>query len=80
MGLVTLKGGMMGLATLTGGLMGMGIGGFPLNARVIIYNSLILSYLNYCILASGYRCERITKLQKCIVRILSLKAKVTKRD
>ncbi len=32
----------------------------PLNARMIIYNSLILSHLNYCILVWGYRCERIT--------------------
>ncbi len=44
----------------------------PLNSKVIINNSLILSHLNYCILAWGYRRERITKLQKRIVRILSL--------
>ncbi len=44
----------------------------PLNTRMIIYNSLILSHLNYCIFVWGYRCERITKLQKRIVRILSL--------
>ncbi len=44
----------------------------PLNARVMIYNSLILSHLNYWILAWGYRCEWITKLQKHIVRILSI--------
>ncbi len=43
-----------------------------LNSRVIIYHSLMLSYLNYCILAWGYRCGRITKLQKRIVRVLSL--------
>ncbi len=29
----------------------------PLNARVMIYNSFILSHLNYCILVWGYRCE-----------------------
>ena len=44
----------------------------PINARIMIYNSLVLSHLNYCILAWGYRCERITKLQKRIVRILSI--------
>ncbi len=44
----------------------------PINARVNIYNSLILSHVNYCILAWGHRCERITELQKRIVRILSL--------
>ncbi len=38
----------------------------PLNTRVMIYNSLILSHIN-C-----YRCERITKLQKHIVRILNI--------
>ncbi len=42
----------------------------PLNARVMIYNSLILSHINYCIL--GYRCGRITKLQKRIVRIINI--------
>ncbi len=44
----------------------------PLNARVMIYNSLILFHINYCILAWGYRWKRITKLQKLIVRILSI--------
>ncbi len=34
----------------------------PLNARVIIYNSLILSHLNYCIFAWIYRCETITQI------------------
>ncbi len=44
----------------------------PLIARVIIYNLLILSHLNYCILAWSYRCERINKLEKRLVRILRL--------
>ncbi len=44
----------------------------PLNVRVMIYNSLIQSHLNNCILSWGYRCEQITKLQKCIVRILNI--------
>ncbi len=45
---------------------------FPLNAKVLIYNSLILSHLNFCILTLGYQCDIIVKLQKVIVRILSL--------
>ncbi len=36
----------------------------PLNAKVVIYNSLILSHLNFCILTWGYQCDRIVKLQK----------------
>lgn len=44
----------------------------PLNAKVLIYNSLILSHLNFSILAWGYQCDRIVKLQKRIVRIISL--------
>ncbi len=44
----------------------------PLNAKVLIYNSLILSHVNLCILTWGYQCDRILKLQKHIVRIISL--------
>ncbi len=44
----------------------------PLNAMMIIFNSLILSHINYCILVWAYICEIITKLQKRLVRILSL--------
>ncbi len=44
----------------------------PLNAKVLIYNPLILSHLNFYILTWGYQCDRIVKLQKKIVRILSL--------
>ncbi len=42
-----------------------------LNAKVLIYNPLILSHLTFCILACGYKCDGIIKLQKRIVRILS---------
>ena len=44
----------------------------PLKTKVLIYNSLILSYLNYAILAWGYQCERITKLQKKAIQIINL--------
>ncbi len=43
----------------------------PLNTRVLIYNSLILSHINYGLLAWGYSCVRITKLQKKAVISLS---------
>ncbi len=43
-----------------------------LNAKVLIYNTLILSHLNFCNLTWGYQCDRIVKLQKKIVRFLSL--------
>ena len=38
----------------------------------MLYNSLILSHLNYGILAWGYKSERIAKLQKKAIRIISL--------
>ncbi len=44
----------------------------PLSTKLHIYNSLILSHLNICILAWGYKCDRMVKLQKNISRILSL--------
>ncbi len=51
----------------------------PLNAKVLIYNSLILSHLNFYILTWGYQCHRIVKLLKKIVRILSLSKYNTQR-
>jgi hypothetical protein len=44
----------------------------PLKTKTLIYNSLILPRLNYGILAWGYQCERVIKLQKKSIRILSL--------
>ena len=37
---------------------------------LLIYNSLFLSHLNYCILAWGFSCERIFILQKKAVRLI----------
>ncbi len=44
----------------------------PIKVKTIIYNSLILSHINFRILAWGYKCDRITKLQKRAVRIISI--------
>ena len=44
----------------------------PLNIKILIYSSLVLSHLNFGILAWGYQCDRVIKLQKKAVRILSL--------
>ena len=44
----------------------------PLKTKLLIYNSLILSHLNFGILAWGYQCERIIKLQKKAIRIISI--------
>ena len=43
-----------------------------LDIKLLIYNSLILSHLHYGILAWGYEHEKITKLQKKCLRILTL--------
>ena len=44
----------------------------PLQSKLHIYSSLVLSYLNFGILSWGYKCDRIVKLQKKAVRIISL--------
>jgi hypothetical protein len=44
----------------------------PLQAKVHIYNSLVLSHLHFGILLWGFKCEKVFKLQKKIIRILSL--------
>ncbi len=36
----------------------------PIKVKTIMYNSLILSHITFGILAWGYKCDRITKLQK----------------
>ncbi len=44
----------------------------PLKTKILLYNSLILLHLNYDILTWGYHCERVSKLQKKSIRIVSL--------
>ncbi len=43
----------------------------PLHIKLSLYNSLILSHINYGILACGHESNRILKLQKKAVRIIS---------
>ncbi len=43
----------------------------PIKTKILIYNSLVLSHLNFGIFAWGFQCARLTKLQKKIIRILS---------
>ena len=35
-----------------------------LNIKIMLYNTLILSHLNYGLTAQGYRCDRIKKTSK----------------
>ena len=44
----------------------------PQNILVTLYDSLILSHLNYCTLAWGYEHKRFTKLQKKAIRIINM--------
>ena len=44
----------------------------PIDTKRLVYNSLILSHLNFGILAWGFDCGRIEKLQKKAVRIITL--------
>ncbi len=43
----------------------------PIKTKIVIYSSLVLSHLNFGILAWGFQCARLTKLLKKIIRILS---------
>ena len=44
----------------------------PENIKLLLYNSLILAHLNYGVLAWGYNHERLSKLQKKAIRIITL--------
>ncbi len=39
-----------------------------MKTKVLIYNSIIVSHLNFCILALCYKCDRVQK----VIRVLSL--------
>ena len=36
----------------------------PLDIKVLLYNTLILSHINYCVMIWGYQRNRITSIQK----------------
>ena len=38
----------------------------------MLYNTLLLAHINYCILSWGYKCDRITKIQKRAIRLINL--------
>ena len=44
----------------------------PLNILITIYNTLILPHINYGMLSWGFESDRILKLQKKVVRIITL--------
>ncbi len=43
----------------------------PTQMKILIYNSLVLPHLNFVILIWGFKYEKVTKLQKRVIRILS---------
>ena len=43
----------------------------PLHILKALYNSLVQAHLNYAILVWGYKCNRLVKLQKRLVRIIT---------
>ncbi len=43
----------------------------PLNIETTLYNSLVLSHINYCLLVWGYEFDKIKKLQKKTFRIIT---------
>ena len=44
----------------------------PTQIKLLLYNTLLLPHINYCILSWGYKCDRITKIQKRAIRLINL--------
>ena len=44
----------------------------PLEIKIMLYNALILLHINYCITTWGYQGNRLVKIQKKAVRIITL--------
>ena len=43
----------------------------PLHTKLTIYNALVLPHINYGLLAWGFKCDKISKLQKKIIRCIT---------
>ena len=44
----------------------------PQRIKIMLYNSLLLPHINYCLTTWGYHCHRLQKLQKRAIRIITL--------
>ena len=44
----------------------------PQRIKIMLYNSLLLPHINYCLTTWGYQCHRLQKLQKRAIRIITL--------
>ena len=44
----------------------------PQRIKTMLYNSLLLPHINYCLTTWGYQCNRLQKLQKRAIRIITL--------
>ena len=46
---------------------------YPSNSnKLLLYNTFLLPHINYCILSWGNKCDRITKIQKRAIRLISV--------
>ena len=44
----------------------------PQRIKLMLYNSLLLPHINYCLTTWGYQCHRLQKLQKRAIPIITL--------
>ena len=44
----------------------------PQRIKILLYNTLLVPHLNYCLMICGFNQERISKLQKRAIRIITL--------
>ena len=44
----------------------------PQRIKIMLYNALLLPYINYCLVTWGYQCQRINILQKTATRFVTL--------
>ena len=44
----------------------------PQRIKLLLYNTLLMPHLNYCLMIWGFNQERISKFQKRAIRIITL--------
>ena len=40
--------------------------------KIMLYNTLLVTHINYCLMPWGFQCQRINELQKRAIRIITL--------
>ena len=44
----------------------------PMRIKIMLYNTLLVPHINYCLMTWGFPCQKINQVQKRAIRIITL--------